>query len=89
MSFDEVLGIAVNYQFGSDANYTNFITAVFNNLAGQPPSEADLNYFVSLLEDGTNSVIELASLAANHQLNLDKIDLSAYREGGIPYVPYQ
>lgn len=89
MSFNETLGLVVNYKFGNDIEYSDFITTIFNNVVGAPPSVVDLNNFVSLLDNGTYTVFELASLAANHELNVNRLNLATYRETGIPYIPYQ
>ncbi len=88
VSYEQLIKHALEAQGLSDqpADYDAVVSLLINNLTGQAPSAAELNYHADLLRNGTHTVESLGVLAAEHALNLSNIDLPALALTGLNYI---
>lgn len=71
---------------GSASN-RDFVTHVYANVFGRPPTSADLQSFTSLLDRGSYTQASLALLAADSAPNVAHIDLVGLAACGLEYLP--
>jgi pimeloyl-ACP methyl ester carboxylesterase len=72
-------------QLTGSSDDTAVVTQIYRNVVGAAPATADLNHFLSLLDDGMSQA-ELLVLASNTELNQRNIDLVGLSQSGIEYV---
>lgn len=72
---------------GSPAN-EDFVNTVYENVVGAPPSPAERDYYVGLLQGSgeTMTQAELLVLAANAEVNAQNIDLVGLQQTGVEFV---
>ncbi len=63
------------------------VRLVYGNVIGTPPPASELQYFQSLLDNGTSSQAGLALMAAGTQYLADRIDLVGLSAQGLAYLP--
>jgi hypothetical protein len=71
---------------GSSSN-TAFVDFVYENVMGVPPSNAERDYFVGLLDGGSFTQSSLALLACETAQNAASIDLVGLAATGLAYDP--
>lgn len=72
---------------GSPSN-VDFVNTVYQNLVGAPPSQAELDLYVGLLQGsgGTMTQAELLMFAANTEANALNIELVGLQASGVEFV---
>jgi hypothetical protein len=89
MSMNNVAALVVDSvpfrQLAGSADDTVVVTQIYRNVVGAAPPPADLDYFLSLLDDGMTRG-ELLVLAADSELNQQNINLIGLSQSGIEYV---
>jgi len=72
---------------GSPAN-EDFVNTVYENVVGAPPSPAERDYYVGLLQGSGETITqaELLALAANAEVNAQNIDLVGLQQTGVQFV---
>lgn len=78
---------ALEAGFGRTPEPAAVVQALYTNLAGAPPSPADLAYWVGTISSGQYTPLSLAVFAAEHPLNAAAIDLVGLTQAGLPYLP--
>lgn len=86
MSYEALAKLAIDARLGANADKATIVNTLYTNVAGTPPSTADLNEFVKLLDNGTFTVASLTVFAADHQLNQDNISLVGLSQTGLDYL---
>lgn len=71
---------------GSRSN-TDFVKFIYQNVIGVPPSTAELNYFVDLLNRGVYTQDSLAYLACETPQNAVQVNLVGLASTGIEFTP--
>lgn len=61
------------------------VRTLYENVVGQPPSDAELLSFVGLLKAGMSQA-QLLAFAANHELTALRIDLAGLATNGLEYL---
>lgn len=91
MSYADVVALAVRTdvfaQLAGSRSNTDFVNFVYKNVVGSLPGAAELNYFVNLLNTGTQTQASLALLACETDLNKLNIDLVGLANTGIEFAP--
>jgi hypothetical protein len=63
----------------------DFVNRVYANVVGAAPGDSERATYVGMLEAGLSQV-ELLTLAANTQINADRINLSGLQQSGVDYA---
>jgi Ca2+-binding RTX toxin-like protein len=75
---------------GVMGNPTNeaFVNTVYQNLVGAPPSQAERDFYVGLLQGsgGTWTQAVLLEIAVNSPINAENIDLAGLQQSGVEFV---
>jgi thioesterase domain-containing protein len=89
MSMNDVAAVVLDSvpfrQLTGSSDDTAVVTQIYGNVVGAAPTTAELDYFLSLLDDGMSQA-ELLVLAANTELNQQNIDFVGLSQSGIEYV---
>lgn len=64
----------------------DFVDTVYQNVVGTAPSVSDHDFYVGLLESGTNTQAQLLELAANADANAVNINLVGLQQSGVDFV---
>lgn len=87
MGYEDLMQLAIDARLGADATHSEVVDLLYTNVVGIPPSESNQAYYVGLLDSGTYSVSGLGVLAADHNQNLNNIDLIGLQQTGIEFIP--
>ena len=86
MSNEALMQLALDTVLGSNFENSAVVNLLFTNLAGAPPSEADLATYTGLLDNNTYTPVSLAIAAADHELNTTNIGLVGLATSGLEFV---
>ncbi len=89
LSAPELVQMAIDARLGSGASPTAVVELLYGNVMGQPPSADERDAFVALLESHAYTTASLGMLAADHALNLARIDLVGLSARGLDYLPWE
>ncbi|RYF76505.1 MAG: DUF4214 domain-containing protein [Comamonadaceae bacterium] len=78
--------LAVNTRLGTNASNAQVVEALYTNVIGTPPAQAELAYYTGLLDSGNETRGELAMLAANTAENAARIDLVGLSQTGLDFT---
>ena len=85
MSYPDLMQLALNFHLGAGASNTLIVQTLYTNVVGFAPSPENLAAFVGLLENHSFTPATLGMLAADHDLNLARIDLVGLMQTGIEF----
>ena len=80
-----VLGSSVFQQLAGSLSNAAVVTQLYTSVVGAAPAAADLDTYVGLLDDGMSQA-ELLVIAANSDMNSQRIDLVGLAGAGVEYV---
>ena len=83
MSYEGLAEAAISLRGYTD--HQNIAELLWTNLVGHAPKNAQVAPYVEMLDSGSLSVGGLVSIAANHELNTQNIDLTGLASTGIEY----
>jgi hypothetical protein len=86
-TYSDVMALALSAKLGSGASNETIVTLLYQNVVGVAPSNAELEFYVGLLENGTYTAASLGVMAADTVLNQANIDLVGLSSIGLEYVP--
>lgn len=84
-SYATLMQLALDARLGPGASHGAVVDLLYTNVVGQAPDAATRASFVAML-DGGMKTYDLGILAADHELNLQQIDLVGLQLNGLPYV---
>lgn len=82
-----VANYAIRAALGNTIDNAALVQLLYTNVVGTAPTQAEINGFVSLLDNGTFTQVSLTTYAADHVLNQTRIDLAGIAEHGLEYIP--
>ena len=82
-----VANYAIRAALGNTIDNAALVRLLYTNVVGTAPSQAEVNAFVGLLNNGTFTQVSLTTFAADHALNTTRIDLAGIAEHGLEYIP--
>jgi serralysin len=85
MSYEQLMGLAINARLGASASHKEIVELLYINVAGVGPSAQERQHFEGLLGNGTFSVAALGVLAADTDLNQANIDLVGLAKSGLQF----
>lgn len=86
-SYQDLMQLALNAKLGVSVNDpTQVVSLLYSNIVGVAPDQANLNYFVGLLNSHQYTTASLGVMAADTSLNTANIDLIGLAQTGIYYV---
>jgi hypothetical protein len=86
-SYDQLMKLAIDVRLGSQANDpTSVVNLLFNNVVGQMPSASQAAPYVAMLSDNAISIAGLGVLAAETDLNQERIGLTGLVEHGFHFA---
>jgi hypothetical protein len=88
ISSKELMDMALAARLGANPSNAAVVQLLFRNVVGIDPPVAEFQYFKGLLDTGVYSQAELGLLAAEHPLNLERVDFTGLAGYGVPYDPY-
>jgi Ca2+-binding RTX toxin-like protein len=86
-NYAAVANYAIRAALGNSIANADLVRLLYTNVVGTAPSDAELNTYVGLLNNGTYTQVSLTLLAADHPLNTDRIDLTGIAQNGLEYIP--
>ncbi|MCY3689907.1 MAG: hypothetical protein OXG90_13150 [Gammaproteobacteria bacterium] len=86
MPYVELLQTAIETVFGQDPDGPAMVRYFFEALTGQQAPEDIVNDLGGMVGSGGVSALELAMLAADHELNLANIDFVGLAASGVEYL---
>jgi hypothetical protein len=87
VSYEQLIGLAVNVAFGSKPTSAQVVDAVYKNIFDAAPTDTVLASYASLLDKGVLTTVALVQTAADSSYNTAHIDLVGLAQQGIPYIP--
>jgi hypothetical protein len=91
MSMADLVALAVQsdafLQLAGSPGHAEFVKLVFGNVMGMAPSQAELDYFVDLLDSGRATPASLALMASESVANQVHVDLVGLAATGLEYLP--
>ncbi|HSH90937.1 MAG TPA: hypothetical protein VK996_13205, partial [Ramlibacter sp.] len=88
MSETTLMTLALEVGLGAGASNAQVVSLLYQNLAGEAPTQDIIDFFSGEIEQGTYTQVSLALLAASLPLNLQLIGMSEMEMEGVVYVPY-
>lgn len=85
LSFDELLQQALDAVFGENPSSADVVNHFHSALTGVPASDAILETYGGLLDDGSLSLLDFAREVAEFELNIQNIDLIGIATSGLEY----
>ncbi len=73
-------------RLGAGYSHAALVDLLYTNLAGVAPTPEVQGLYTAALADGTHTPLSLATLAAEHEINLANIGYAALQEQGLVYV---
>ena len=86
VSYANAAQYALDAKLGAGFSNAQEVTLLYTNVVGTAPSASDLAYYVSPLENATQSHAGLAVFAAEQPLNAAHIDLVGLSQSGLAYT---
>ena len=86
ISYEELMGLAVNFVFGADPNPAILIGSIYNNLVGSEAPQSIIDEYSAALNSGALSPEGLAMAASEHDLNAANIDLIGLSSSGVEFT---
>jgi Ca2+-binding RTX toxin-like protein len=91
MSPGDLVAMAVQtdafFLLAGSHGHADFVRLVYGNVMGVGPSQAELDYFVGLLDSGSATPASLALMASETPANQAHVDLVGLASTGIEYLP--
>jgi len=85
-SYEGFLQAALNAVFGQNPNGATLVNHFYGTLTGQPAPQSLIDQYGSLIDSRSLSPVNLAMQVAEHELNLQNIDLVGLATTGIEYI---
>jgi hypothetical protein len=82
----ELMALALNAALPSNKSHESVVELLYSNVIGYPPTTAEINFYVSGLENGTYSEESLGIAAAELSANSFNINFTGLQEHGYYYV---
>ncbi len=86
MSYEALMSLALGAALGPGASHGAVVDLLYSNVVGVAPTADARAHFIGLLDSGQFTPATLGLLAADHELNLARIDLVGLQLAGLPYV---
>ena len=86
VSYEELMGLAVNFVFGADPDPAILIGSIYNNLVGSEAPKSIIDEYSAALNSGALSPEGLARAASEHELNAANIDLIGLSSSGVEFT---
>jgi len=83
-----LMQLALDAKLGVGARHTLIVDLLYTNVVGVRPDIPTLLYYRGLLDNGSHTPASLGLLAAETDLNAQRIDLVGIAEVGVLYIPY-
>lgn len=87
MSYEALMQLALEARLGVGASNADVVKVLYANVVGAPPSQAELNSYVGLLESKVHTQASLGVLAAETSGNAINIDLVGLTQAGLEFHP--
>jgi hypothetical protein len=85
MSYEQLMGLALNVALGANATHAQVVSLLYQNVIGSAPSAEQSAPFVLLLDQGILTPAQLGMRAGDYELNLQNIDFTGLRDHGIAF----
>ena len=86
VSYEALMEMALALKLGESASASAVVELLYANLFGEAPSQAAVQEYAQLIENGTVSAAELGVIAAQSALNADNIGLAGLMATGLEYA---
>ena len=86
-SYVAVADLALHARLGAAPTDADLVRQLYVNVVGSAPDAATTANFVGLITSGQFSQASLTAFAADHALNLARIDLAGIAQRGLEYLP--
>ena len=86
MSEAALMQLALEARLGPGFSVADEVNVLYRNLVGQAPSPGDLQYWTNTVTSGQFSTVSLGLLAADHDLNLQHVDLVGLAQTGLGFI---
>ena len=86
MGYEALMQLALDAALGAGASNPAVVTLLYTNVVGVAPGPGDLAFFVGMLDRHEFTPATLGILAADHVLNVERIDLVGLTTTGLAYV---
>ncbi len=83
-----ILDHPIYLQWAGSNSHAALVTNLFNNIANQMPTNAELQHYIGLLDRGEISQSQLAVIAAESSFNESNINLVGLQDTGLVFTPY-
>lgn len=87
MSYDTLIRTALDARLGEHASNRAVVELLYVNMLDTSPTDAERDYYVALLDSGSQTQVSLAKMVAELALNASKIDLPGLVDTGIAFTP--
>lgn len=87
-SYAEVAERALHARLGPSPSNAEVVALLYTHVVGSPPDAETTDQFVSLIVSGQFTQTTLTMFAADHELNLARIDLVGVATQGLEYTPF-
>ena len=81
-----LMQLALDARLGAGYSHAALVDLLYTNLAGVAPTPDVQALYTAALADGTYTPLSLATLAAEHEINLANIGYATLQEQGLVYV---
>jgi len=85
-SYEQLMGLAVNYVFGAEPEAANLIGSIYENLVGSEAPQSIIDEYSAALNSGALSPEGLAMAASEHEFNAANIDLIGLSSSGVEFT---
>ena len=85
MSYEALMQLALEARLGVGASNSDVVNVLYTNVVGAPPSQAELNFYLGLLESKAHTHASLGILAADTHLNISNIGLVGLAQTGLAF----
>ena len=86
-SYLAVADLALHAKLGANPTDTDLVQLLYTNVVGSSPDAATIAGFVGLITSGAHTQASLTVLAADHPLNLARVDLVGQAASGFDFAP--
>ena len=87
-TYSAVADLAIHARLGATLTDLDLVKLLYTNVVGTAPDTATTSAFVGLITSGQLNQVSLTLLAADHALNLARVDLAGLAQNGIDYLPF-
>jgi Ca2+-binding RTX toxin-like protein len=88
MSYQALMRLAIEARLGAAASNQDVVKLLYTNVVGVAPNNADLSFYLGMLDRGEQTWASLGVLAAETDLNRTNINLVGLTDQGLTYIPF-